>query len=104
MLGYVIGVRVTARARVRVRFRIKLRAGCSDYNLATLQSLVLKFRTDASSVLERLKRLCSSTIVDYLYLKNQQKNLKLRCNIMYELIFRKPFSRIVWIGNDKLKT
>ena len=51
VLGYVI------RVRIRVRFRIRLRSGWSDYNLATLQSVVPKFRTDALSVLERVKRL-----------------------------------------------
>ena len=36
---------------------IRLRSGCSDYNLATLQSVVLKFRTDVLSVLELVKLL-----------------------------------------------
>ena len=42
---------------VRIRVRIRLRSGCSDYNLATLQSDVLKFRTDVLSVLDWVKRL-----------------------------------------------
>ena len=50
MLGYLIRVTVKVRVRVsikvRFRIRIRLRSGYSDYNLATLQSVVLKFRTD----------------------------------------------------------
>ena len=57
VLGYVIRIRVKVRVRIRVRFRIRLRSGCSHYNLATLQSVVLKFRTEVLSVLERVKRL-----------------------------------------------
>ena len=43
--------------RIRVRFRVKLRSGCSDYNLATLQSVILKFRTGTLSVLGQVKQL-----------------------------------------------
>ena len=58
MLGYVIRVmvRIRIRVRIRVRFKIGLRSGCPDYNLVTLLSVVLKFRTGALSVLERVKR------------------------------------------------
>ena len=44
MLAYVI------RVRIRVRFKTIFRPGCSDYNLATLQSVVLKFKTDTLNV------------------------------------------------------
>ena len=57
MFGYVIRVRVRVGIRVRFRVRIRLRSGCSDYNPATLQSVVLKFKTDSLSVLELVKRL-----------------------------------------------
>ena len=61
MLGYVI--------RVRVKFRIRLRSGCSDYNPATLQSVVLKL-TDALSILERVKRLVIVLFLLHLLVKN----------------------------------
>ena len=40
-----------------LRLGLGLGLGCPDYNWATLQSVILKFRTDALSVLERVKRL-----------------------------------------------
>ena len=43
--------------RITVRFKVKLKSGCPDYNLSTLQSVILKFRTDSISVLERVERL-----------------------------------------------
>ena len=49
--------RVTFKVRIRVRFRVRLGSGCPDYNLATLQNVILKFRIDALSVSERVKRL-----------------------------------------------
>ena len=54
-----IRVKVWVRIKVRfsIRVRIRLGSGFSDYNLATLHTVVLKFRTDALSVLERVKRL-----------------------------------------------
>ena len=53
-------VRVRVRIRVRVRFRAKLRSRCSDYNLPTLQSVILKFRTGTLSVLGLVKQLIFS--------------------------------------------
>ena len=53
-------IRVRFRVRVRVRIRVKLRSGCSDYNLATLQSVILKFRTGTLSVLGLVKQLIFS--------------------------------------------
>ena len=44
-------VRVLVRVRIRVRFMVSLRSCCSDYNLATLESVILKFRPDTLSVL-----------------------------------------------------
>ena len=45
------------RIRIRIRVRVRLRSGCPNYNLATLRSVIVKFRTDAISVLEPVERL-----------------------------------------------
>ena len=55
-------IRVRVKVRIRVRFRVRLRSGCPDYNLPTLQTVILKFRTDAVSALERVQQLKKSHI------------------------------------------
>ena len=52
-----VRIRFKISTRTKIRVRVRLRSGCSDYNLATIQSIILKLRTDALSVLVRVKRL-----------------------------------------------
>ena len=63
-------IRVRVKVRIRVRFRVRLRSGCPDYSLPKLQSVILKFRTDAVSTLERVQRLKKTHISLYHEIKN----------------------------------